>query len=87
MHQTMPKRREMSVRLTKPETCESLIQLVIKNPGIYDAKSNLHMDSVYIKNARKLKAAELKIPGKTGKVIRNPKHKNYSSIIIVVTEP
>ena len=42
----MPKHREGSVRLT----CESLIGLVRKNPGIYDAKSNLHMDSVYIKN-------------------------------------
>ena len=33
----MPKRREGLVRLT----CESLIELVRKNPGIYDAKSNL----------------------------------------------
>ena len=32
-------------------------------------------------------AAELKIPGITGEVIRNPKHKNYSNIIIFETEP
>ena len=45
------------------------------------------MNSVYIKNVRKLIAAELKIPGITGKVISNPKPKNYSNVIIVGTEP
>ena len=40
------------------------------------------MDSVYIENVLKLIAAELKIPGITGKVIRNPEHKNYS-----ITDP
>ena len=83
----MPKRREGLVRLTKAETCESLIELVRKNPGIYDAKSNNHMNSVYTENVLKLIAAELKIPGITGKVIRDPKHKNYSNIIIVAMEP
>ena len=62
----MPKRREGSTRLTKAETCESLIELVRKNPAINDAKSHLHMDSVYIGNVWKSIAAELKIPGITG---------------------
>ena len=47
---TMPKRREGSVTSTKAETCESLFELVRKNPAIYDAKSHLHRDSVYIEN-------------------------------------
>ena len=47
---TMPKCREGSVRLTKAETCESLCELVRKNPAIYDAKSHLQRDSVYTEN-------------------------------------